>query len=127
MIDFIGEIQKIEKEIEKAVKDLAGNVVDELQAAKKHLEREAQRTFLETEVSLKADSITTKQKNDIQKNKESFHDVCKSLTEQGIVLDKSFESKTGSAVKKTLHDHLNQIRNEIISVQYDLIDSCGKK
>ena len=123
----MGEIQKIEKEIEKAVGDMTENVIDELQAAKKHLEREMQRTFLKTEVSLKVDGIITKQKHEIQKNKEDFHNVCKGLSEQGIELNKSFESKTGSAVKKTLHDHLNQIRNEIISVQYDLIDSCGKK
>ncbi|MDM5190974.1 hypothetical protein QUF99_27650 [Bacillus sp. DX4.1] len=127
MIDFIEEIKKVEKEIEKAVGDVAGNVVDELQALKKQLEKEMQQKFLKTEVAFKTNSIITKQKHTIQKNKESFHDVCKSLTEQGIELDKSFESKTGSAVKKTLHEHLNQIRNEMISVQYDLIDSCGKK
>lgn len=126
-MDFIGEIQKIEKEIEKAAVDTAGAILDELQAAKKHLEKEMQRTFLKTEVSFKTDGIVTRQKHDIQKNKEAFHDVCKNLSEQGIALNKSFESKTGSAVKETLHDHLNQIRNEIISVQYDLISSCGKK
>ena len=60
------------------------------------------------------------------KNKEAFHDVCKSLSEQGIELNKSFESKTGSAIKETLNKHLNQIRNEMISKQYDLINSCGK-
>ncbi|MDM5187433.1 hypothetical protein QUF99_08905 [Bacillus sp. DX4.1] len=127
MMDFIGEIQKIEKEIEKAAVGAAGAIVDELQAAKKQLEREMQRKLLKTEVSFKANGIVAKQKHTIQKNKESFHDVCKSLSEQGIALNKSFESKTGSAVKKTLHEHLEQIRNEMVSAQYDLIDSCGKK
>ncbi|PGP56696.1 hypothetical protein COA00_31585, partial [Bacillus cereus] len=30
-------------------------------------------------------------------------------------LYKSFESKTGNAIKETLNKHLNQIRNEILS------------
>ncbi|MDA2202955.1 hypothetical protein ACS2G7_29445 [Bacillus cereus group sp. BceL221] len=127
MMDFIGEIQKIEKEIEKAVGDATANVIDELQAIKKQLEKEMQQSFLKTDVAFKTNSIVTSQKHAIQKNKEAFHDICKSLSEQGIALNKSFESKTGSAVKETLHKHLDQIRNEMISIQYDLINSCGKK
>ena len=37
MIDFIGEIKKIEKQIESVTGDLADQVVEELQAAKNRL------------------------------------------------------------------------------------------
>ncbi|MGE1027768.1 hypothetical protein ACQGS6_28115, partial [Bacillus sp. GMs2/2] len=115
MMDFIGEIQKIEKEIEKATVGAVGTIIDELQAVKKQLEKELQQSLLKTDVAFKTNSIVASQKHAIQKNKEAFHDVCKSLSEQGIELNKSFESKTGSAIKETLNKHLNQIRNEMIS------------
>ncbi|MBJ3793563.1 hypothetical protein I8J38_34295, partial [Bacillus sp. OA1] len=53
MMDFMGEIKKIEKQIESVTGDLANQVVEELQAAKKQIEREMQRMMLKTEVGFK--------------------------------------------------------------------------
>lgn len=45
MMDFIGEIQKIEKEIEKATVGAVGTIIDELQAVKKQLEKNCNNHF----------------------------------------------------------------------------------
>ncbi|PGZ97134.1 hypothetical protein COE51_15240 [Bacillus pseudomycoides] len=127
MIDFIGEIKKIEKEIENAAKDVATHVIDELQAAKKHLETEMQRTFLKTEVSFKINQIIDEEQFILRKNHDLFHDVCKELTGTAVELNQSFESRTGNEIKKSISGQLDKIRNQLISKQYDLDDSCGKK
>ncbi|PEA56714.1 hypothetical protein CON64_00280 [Bacillus pseudomycoides] len=127
MIDFMGEIKKIEKEIENAAKDVAGHVIDELQATKKRLETEMERALLKAEVSFKVSEMIHEQQYMIRKNQNLFHDVCKELTEKGIELGRSFESQTGSQIKLELHEHLNKIRNQIILTHHELYSSCGKK
>ncbi|EPF02395.1 hypothetical protein ICQ_05877 [Bacillus toyonensis] len=66
-MDFIGEIKKIEKQIENAAGDLANQVVDELQAAKKQIEKEMQRMMLKTEVEFKSIDIIKEDTYALQK------------------------------------------------------------
>ena len=67
------------------------------------------------------------QKRLLKRNNEPFTHVSINLVKQVNQLDKSFESKTGEAIKKKLDKDINGIHNNILSVQYDLLDSCGKK
>ncbi|MFI8709921.1 hypothetical protein ACIGHG_23415 [Bacillus sp. NPDC077411] len=127
MVDFIGEIKKIEKEIENAAKDVASHVVDELQAAKKRLETDMERMLLKTEVSFKVSEMVHEQQYMIRKNQDLFHDVCKGLADKSTALDKSFESRTGSKIQQEVNDHLSKIRNQFISTYYEFYNSCGKK
>ncbi|SFJ31203.1 MULTISPECIES: hypothetical protein [unclassified Bacillus (in: firmicutes)] len=127
MVDFIGEIKKIEKEIENAAKDVASHVVDELQAAKKRLETDMERMLLKTEVSFKVSEMIHEQQYMIRKNQDLFHDVCKDLADKSEALNKSFESRTGSNIQKELNEHLSKIRNQFTSTYYEFYNSCGKK
>ncbi|AIM33595.1 hypothetical protein DF16_orf05180 [Bacillus thuringiensis serovar kurstaki str. YBT-1520] len=68
MMDFMGEIKKIEKQIENVTGDLASQVVEELQAAKKQIEREMQRMMLKTEVGFKSIDIIKEDTYALQKN-----------------------------------------------------------
>ena len=86
-----------------------------------------QRALLKTAVSLKTGNIIRNQKSLLKRNTEPFTHVSINLVKQVNQLDKSFESKTGDAIKKKLNKDINEIHNDILSVQYDLADSCGKK
>ena len=127
MWDFISEIQKIDKEIEQATGEMKENIIDSLQVIKTQLEREMQRALLKTEVSFKTGNIIRNQKSLLKGNTEPFTHVSINLVKQVNQLDKSFESKTGNAIKKKLNKDINEIHNDILSVQYDLADSCEKK
>ncbi len=79
MMDFMGEIKKIEKQIESVTGDLADQVVEELQAAKKQIEREMQRMMLKTEVGFKSIDIIKEDTYALQKNIGAFHELQTSL------------------------------------------------
>jgi len=130
MMDFMGEIKKIEKQIENAAGaagDLANQVVDELQAAKKQIEREMQRMMLKTEVGFKSIDIIKEDTNALQKNIGVFHDLKTSIRDIAAELEKSFESKTGSEINETLKKYEKQINNKIFNEHVHLANSCGKK
>ncbi|WP_259416888.1 hypothetical protein [Bacillus toyonensis] len=127
MIDFMGEIKKIEKQIENAAGDLANQVVDELQAAKKQIEKEMQRMMLKTEVEFKSIDIIKEDTYALQKNIGAFHELQTSLRDIASELEKSFESKTGSKINETLKKYEKQINNKIFNEHVHLANSCGKK
>ncbi|HDR7665878.1 hypothetical protein COL26_22225 [Bacillus thuringiensis] len=130
MMDFIGEIKKIEKQIENAAGaagDLANQVVDELQAAKKQIEKEMQRMMLKTEVEFKSIDIIKEDTYALQKNIGIFHDLQTNTRDIASELEKSFESKTGSKINETLKKYEKQINNKIFNEHVHLANSCGKK
>ncbi|HHB2055681.1 hypothetical protein BVG00_21195 [Bacillus cereus] len=130
MIDFMGEIKKIEKQIENAAGaagDLANQVVDELQAAKKQIEKEMQRMMLKTEVEFKSIDIIKEDTSALQKNIGIFHDLQTNTRDIASELEKSFESKTGSKINETLKKYEKQINNKIFNEHVHLANSCGKK
>jgi len=125
MIDFIGEIKKIEKQIESVTGDLADQVVEELQAAKKQIEREMQRVMLKTEVGFKSIDIIKEDTYALQKNIGAFHELQTSLRDIAAELEKSFESKTGSKINEELKKYEKQINNNIFNEHVHLANSCG--
>ncbi|MDZ4495066.1 hypothetical protein [Bacillus cereus] len=127
MMDFMGEIKKIEKQIESVTGDLADQVVEELQAAKKQIEREMQRMMLKTEVGFKSIDIIKEDTYALQKNIGAFHELQTSLRDIAAELEKSFESKTGSKINETLKKYEKQINNNIFNERVHLANSCGKK
>ena len=127
MMDFMGEIKKIEKQIESVTGDLADQVVEELQAAKKQIEREMQRMMLKTEVGFKSIDIIKEDTYTLQKNIGAFHDLQTSLRDIAAELEKSFESKTGSKINEELKKYEKQINNNIFNEHVHLANSCGKK
>ncbi|MCP9278612.1 hypothetical protein [Bacillus wiedmannii] len=127
MMDFMGEIKKIEKQIESVTGDLADQVVEELQAAKKQIEREMQRMMLKTEVGFKSIDIIKEDTYALQKNIGAFHELQTSLRDIAAELEKSFESKTGSKINEELKKYEKQINNNIFNEHVQLANSCGKK
>ena len=127
MMDFMGEIKKIEKQIESVTGDLADQVVEELQAAKKQIEREMQRMMLKTEVGFKSIDIIKEDTYTLQKNIGAFHELQTSLRDIAAELEKSFESKTGSKINEELKKYEKQINNKIFNEHVHLANSCGKK
>lgn len=127
MMDFMGEIKKIEKQIESVTGDLADQVVEELQAAKKQIEREMQRRMLKTEVGFKSIDIIKEDTYALQKNIGAFHELQTSLRDIAAELEKSFESKTGSKINEELKKYEKQINNNIFNEDVHLANSCGKK
>ena len=127
MMDFMGEIKKIEKQIESVTGDLADQVVEELQAAKKQIEREMQRMMLKTEVGFKSIDIIKEDTYALQKNIGIFHDLQTNTRDIASELERSFESKTGSKINETLKKYEKQINNKIFNEHVHLANSCGKK
>ncbi|WP_151035479.1 hypothetical protein [Bacillus wiedmannii] len=127
MMDFMEEIKKIEKQIESVTGDLADQVVEELQAAKKQIEREMQRMMLKTEVGFKSIDIIKEDTYALQKNIGAFHELQTSLRDIAAELEKSFESKTGSKINEELKKYEKQINNNIFNKHVHLANSCGKK
>ncbi|PHA30066.1 hypothetical protein COF06_29855, partial [Bacillus wiedmannii] len=123
MMDFMGEIKKIEKQIESVTGDLADQVVEELQAAKKQIEREMQRMMLKTEVGFKSIDIIKEDTYALQKNIGAFHELQTSLRDIAAELEKSFESKAGSKINEELKKYEKQINNNIFNEHVHLANS----
>ncbi|WP_257155031.1 hypothetical protein [Bacillus cereus] len=117
----------MEKQIESVTGDLANQVVEELQAAKKQIEREMQRMMLKTEVGFKSIDIIKEDTYALQKNIGAFHELQTSLRDIAAELEKSFESKTGSKINEELKKYEKQINNNIFNEHVHLANSCGKK
>lgn len=66
-MNFIEEIRKIESQIANTTGDLANQMIDELQATKKQLERQMERVMLKTEVDLKSLDIIKEDNLTLQK------------------------------------------------------------
>ncbi|GAB6448457.1 hypothetical protein bcgnr5390_46610 [Bacillus luti] len=126
-MNFIEEIRKIENQIANTTGDLANQVIDELQAAKKQIERQMERVMLKTEVDLKALDIIKEDNHNLQKNIREFHVLQTSIRNIASKLEGSFESKTGAAIQEVLKKHEKETSHNLLDKYTHLSNSCGKR
>ncbi|GAB6430392.1 hypothetical protein bcgnr5372_44320 [Bacillus luti] len=126
-MNFIEEIRKIENQIANTTGDLANQVIDELQAAKKQLERQMERVMLKTEVDLKTLDIIKEDNHTLQKNIREFHVLQTSIRNIASKLEGSFESKTGTAIQEVLKKHEKETSHNLLDKYIHLSNSCGKR
>ncbi|HGH7180158.1 TPA: hypothetical protein ACJMKL_002332 [Bacillus luti] len=126
-MNFIEEIRKIENQIANTTGDLANQVIDELQAAKKQIERQMERVMLKTEVDLKALDIIKEDNHILQKNIREFHVLQTSIRNIASKLEGSFESKTGTAIQEVLKKHEKETSHNLLDKYIHLSNSCGKR
>ncbi|MDA2138920.1 hypothetical protein PDN64_12325 [Bacillus cereus group sp. Bc256] len=126
-MNFIEEIRKIENQIANTTGDLANQVIDELQAAKKQIERQMERVMLKTEVDLKALDIIKEDNHTLQKNIREFHVLQNSIRNIASKLEGSFESKTGTAIQEVLKKHEKETPHNLLDKYIHLSNSCGKR
>ncbi|WP_439020265.1 hypothetical protein [Bacillus thuringiensis] len=126
-MNFIEEIRKIENQIANTTGDLANQVIDELQAAKKQLERQMERVMLKTEVDLKSLDIIKEDNHTLQKNIREFHVLQTSIRNIASKLEGSFESKTGTAIQEVLKKHEKETSHNLLDKYIHLSNSCGKR
>ncbi|PFW56775.1 hypothetical protein COL13_12565 [Bacillus cereus] len=126
-MNFIEEIRKIENQIANITGDLANQVIDELQAAKKQLERQMERVMLKTEVDLKALDIIKEDTFTLQKNIREFHVLQTSIRNIASKLEGSFESKTGTVIQEVLKKYEKETSHNLLDKYIHLSNSCGKR
>ncbi|EEK79987.1 hypothetical protein COE58_09820 [Bacillus cereus] len=126
-MNFIEEIRKIENQIANTTGDLANQVIDELQAAKKQLERQMERVMLKTEVDLKALDIIKEDTLTLQKNIREFHVLQTSIRNIASKLEGSFESKTGTVIQEVLKKYEKETSHNLLDKYIHLSNSCGKR
>lgn len=126
-MNFIEEIRKIENQIVNTTGDLANQVIDELQATKKQLERQMERVMLKTEVDLKSLDIIEEDNHTLQKNIREFHVLQTSIRNIASKLEGSFESKTGTAIQEVLKKHEKETSHNLLDKYIHLSNSCGKR
>lgn len=126
-MNFIEEIRKIENQIANTTGDLANQVIDELQATKKQLERQMERVMLKTEVDLKSLDIIKEDTYTLQKNIREFHVLQNSIRNIASKLEGSFESKTGTTIQEVLKKHEKETSHNLFDKYVHLSNSCGKR
>ncbi|MDJ1478364.1 hypothetical protein QBX67_25250 [Bacillus sp. LS15-K4] len=126
-MNFIEEIRKIENQIANTTGDLANQVIDELQAAKKQIERQMERVMLKTEVDLKSLDIIKEDNHTLQKNIREFHVLQTSIRNIASKLEGSFESKTGTGIQEVLKKHEKETAHNLLDQYVQLSNSCGKR
>ncbi|MEI5935270.1 hypothetical protein WBU98_13875 [Bacillus albus] len=126
-MNFIEEIRKIESQIANTTEDLANQMIDELQATKKQLERQMERVMLKTEVDLKSLDIIKEDNLTLQKNIREFHVLQTSIRNIASKLEGSFESKTGTAIQEVLKKHEKETAHNLLGQYVHLSNSCGKR
>ncbi|MGG0256589.1 hypothetical protein ABEY61_16660 [Bacillus toyonensis] len=126
-MNLIEEIRKIENQIANTTGDLANQIIDELQATKKQLERQMERVMLKTEVDFKSLDIIKEDTYALQKNMQEFHVLQTSIRNISSKLEESFESKTGTAIQEELKKHEKETSHNLLDQYVHLSNSCGKR